>query len=123
LLRALHAVRSDDSAPSPLDMATQTKQIGTKRDAHESTIRSVVDVAREVRVHLRDMQVIFGSVAADARSEGGSFRLQPWGMKASIEIQFADVALAAPVKQMTWTQHRTIASAQQAGIFAAARRG
>jgi len=101
---------------------TEPIQNDRKRDAHESMIRNVVDFAREVRVHLHDAQVIFGSITAAARAEADFFRLRPWGMKQSIEIQFADVSLATPVKQMGWEQHRAIASARQAGVFTTARR-
>ena len=85
-------------------------------------IRSVVDFAREVRVHLHDAQVIFGSIMPADRAGVDSFRLRPWGMKQSIEIQFVDVTLATPVKQMGWEQHRAIATAQQAGVFTPVRR-
>jgi hypothetical protein len=89
-----------------------------KRDTREAMVRSVVDFAREVRVHLRDEQVIFGSIAQAAeRCDDGSFRIRPWGMKQSIEVRFADVTLATPVKQMGWEQHRAIARAQEAGVF------
>ncbi|HMI85491.1 MAG TPA: hypothetical protein VK550_15450 [Polyangiaceae bacterium] len=88
-----------------------------KRDGHESTIRGVVDFAREVRIHLRNMQVIFGSVAETAGRETGSFRIRPWGLTQSMDIQFDDVVLASTVKQMGWERHRAIAVAQQSGIF------
>jgi len=101
---------------------TDPIQNDRKRDAHESMIRNVVDFAREVRVHLHDAQVIFGSITPAVRAEADSFRLRPWGMQQSIQIQFADVSLATPVKQMGWEQHRAIASAQQAGVFTTARR-
>jgi len=89
------------------------------------TIRNVIDFAHEVRIHLHDAQVIFGSVtrAANAAAksprdgETGSFRIKPWGLASSMAIQFDDVSLAAPVKQMGWQRHRAIAAAQQAGIF------
>jgi len=101
---------------------TDTLQNERKREAHESMIRNVVDFAREVRVHLHDTQVIFGSITTVDRALVDSFRMRPWGMKQSIEIQFADVSLAAPVKQMGWEQHRAIATAQQAGIFTTKRK-
>jgi hypothetical protein len=85
--------------------------------AHEASIRSVVDIAREVRIHLRDTQVIFGSITTAARDKSGSFRIRPWGLKSSLDILFTDVTVASPVKQMGWIQHRAIAEAQQAGIF------
>jgi len=91
-----------------------------KRDAHESLIRSVVDFAREVRIHLRDAQVVFGSIS-QATSQIGFFRIQPWGFKQAVNIRFADVSVAAPVKHMGWTRHRAIATAQHAGLFASAR--
>jgi hypothetical protein len=108
------------------------------------TIRNVIDFAHEVRIHLHDAQVIFGSVTraanAGAKShpfgcstpsgvpqrlaaapagdgETGSFRIKPWGLATWMAIQFDDVSLAAPVKQMGWQRHRAIAAAQQAGIF------
>jgi hypothetical protein len=43
-------------------------------------------------------------------------------VKHPIEVRFADVTLATPVKQMGWEQHRAIATAQQAGVFASVRR-
>jgi hypothetical protein len=101
---------------------THSIQNERKRDAHEAMVRDIVDVAREVRVHLRDEQVIFGTVTPTERAEGGSFRIRPWGTKESIQIQFAAVALASAVKQMGWLQHRAIAAAQQAGIFTTSRR-
>jgi hypothetical protein len=84
---------------------------------HEASIRSVVDIAREVRIHLRDAQVIFGSIAPAARDMSGSFRIKPWGVNVPVEIRFTDVTVASPVKQMAWANHRAIAVAQQAGIF------
>jgi hypothetical protein len=93
-----------------------------KRDTREAMVRSVVDIAREVRVHLQGEQVIFGSIAQAAERCDGSFRIRPWGMKQSIELRFADVTLATPVKQMGWDQHRAIARAQQAGVFTAVRK-
>jgi hypothetical protein len=94
-----------------------------KRDTHEADVRSVVDFAREVRLHLRHEKVLFGSIAEGAsRSDDGSFHIRPWGVKQSIAIRFDDVTLAAPVKQMGWEQHRAIARAQEAGVFAAVRR-
>jgi hypothetical protein len=101
---------------------TDLLQGARKRDGHESMIRSVVDFAREVRIHLRDMQVIFGSVGEPADREPGSFRIRPWGHKQSMDIQFDDVVLASTVKQMGWDRHRAIAVAQQAGIFTNARK-
>jgi hypothetical protein len=93
-----------------------------KCDPHESLIRGVVDFAREVRIQLRDMQVIFGSITPAVRTQTGSFRIQPWGLKQSVEVRFMDVAVAATVRQMGWTQHRAIATAQQAGIFTNVRK-
>ena len=94
-----------------------------KSDTHQSMVRSVVDFAREVRIHLQDEQVIFGTIPQAAeRCDDGSFRVRPWGMQQSIEIRFADVTLATPVKQMGWEQHRAIATAQQAGVFTTVRR-
>jgi hypothetical protein len=93
-----------------------------KRDEHELTIRNVVDFAREVRIHLHDEQVIFGSVTSAVEGETESFRIRPWGVRESRAIPFDDVSLASPVKQMGWERHRAIAAAQQAGIFANARR-
>jgi hypothetical protein len=102
----------------PLPIMTNPIPILRKRDTREAMVRSVVDFAREVRVHLRDEQVIFGSIAQAAeRCDDGSFRIRPWGMKQSIEVRFADVTLATPVKQMGWEQHRAIARAQEAGVF------
>jgi hypothetical protein len=92
-----------------------------KRDTHEATVRSVVDYAREVRVHLKNERVIFGSIKQAERCDG-SFFILPWGMKQSLQVRFADVTLATPVKQMGWEQHRAIATAQQAGVFATVRR-
>ena len=84
---------------------------------HEASIRNVVDVALEVRIRLRDAQVIFGSVNRAARDNTGCFEIRPWGVKQSLNIRFTDVALAVTVRQMGWTQHRAIATAQGAGIF------
>jgi hypothetical protein len=94
----------------------------SKSDPHESTIRSVVEVAREVRLQLRDTQVIFGSIAPASRDNDGSFRIRPWGIPQPVNIRFMDVAVAATVRHMSWTQHRAIAAAQQAGIFTNARK-
>ncbi|HEX9294326.1 MAG TPA: hypothetical protein VF881_00770 [Polyangiaceae bacterium] len=93
-----------------------------KRVGHEQAIRSVVDFAREVRIHLNDAQVIFGSVICGRDGETRSFRIRPWGLADAMAIQFDDVSLASPVKQMGWDRHRAIAAAQQAGVFATARR-
>jgi hypothetical protein len=92
-----------------------------KRNGHEMTIRSVVDVAHEVRLHLHDEKVIFGSVTPKPGGEPGSFFIRPWGLSSSMAIQFGDVSLATPVKQMGWVRHRSIAAAQQAGIFTASK--
>ena len=91
-------------------------------DAHESTIRNVVDFAREVRIHLRDDHVIFGSVTDRTHRGSGWFRIRPWGQTAPMAIRFDDVALASTVKQMGWERHREIALAQQAGVFVSIRR-
>jgi hypothetical protein len=96
---------------------TRSPQSARKREGHEKSIRGVVDFAHEVRIHLQDAQVIFGSVTPAIKGETGSFRIRPWGLSTSMAIQFDDVALAAPVKQMGWERHRAIAAAQHAGIF------
>jgi hypothetical protein len=101
---------------------TPDLQNAKRRDLHETTIRSVVDFAREVRIHLRDMQVIFGSVTETAARGTGSFRLRPWGVPRSIDIPFDDVVLASTVKQMGWERHRAIAVAQQSGVFTSIRK-
>lgn len=93
-----------------------------KSDPHESTIRSVVEVAREVRLQLRDTQVIFGSITPATRANDGSFGIRPWGIRQPVSIRFMDVAVAATVRHMSWTQHCAIAAAQQAGIFTNARK-
>jgi hypothetical protein len=93
-----------------------------KRDTHEAMVRSVVDFAREVRIHLNNERIVFGTIKQTAERCDGSFRILPWGVKHPIEVRFADVTLATPVKQMGWEQHRAIASAQQAGVFASVRR-
>src|SRR6266542_2139460 len=93
-----------------------------RKHGQELTIRNVVDFAHEVRIHLHNAQVIFGSVTPTPNSETGSFRIRPWGVTESMAIPFDDVSLASPVKQMGWERHRAIATAQQAGIFATARR-
>src|SRR5882724_8369614 len=103
-------------------MANSLQQEARKRVGHESTIRNVVDFAHEVRIHLHDEQVIFGSVAGIVNNETGSFRIRPWGLTESKAIRFDDVTIAAPVKHMGWERHRAIAAAQQAGIFASARK-
>lgn len=97
-------------------------QNARKRDGHESMIRSVVDFAREVRIHLRDMQVIFGSVEEPTDRGTGSFRIRPWGHTETMNIQFDDVVLASTVKQMGWERHRAIAMAQQSGVFTNVRK-
>jgi hypothetical protein len=99
-----------------------SEQSVRKRDGHELLIRNVVDFAHEVRIHLHDAQVIFGSVSPDATAEAGSFRIRPWGLTESMAIAFDAVSLASPVKQMGWERHRAIAAAQQAGIFAGPRK-
>jgi hypothetical protein len=101
---------------------TDSLQGAKKRDGHELAIRNVVDFAHEVRIHLHDAQVIFGSVTAAADSQSASFRIRPWGVAESMNIQFDEVSLASPVKQMGWDRYRAIAVAQQAGIFSNARR-
>lgn len=85
-------------------------------------IRGVVDFAREVRIHLRDTQVIFGSVMGAAERGTTFFRLRPWGLTKTIDVPFDDVVLASTVKQMGWERHRAIAVAQQAGIFTNVRK-
>ena len=99
-------------------------QTAKKRDGHEMTIRSVVEFAREVRIQLRDAQVIFGSVTAPAspHDEGRSFFIRPWGLTESKAIRFDDISVASSVKQMGWKRHREIAAAQQAGVFVLSRR-
>jgi hypothetical protein len=103
-------------------MPTLLQNDARKRDTHESLIRSTVDFAREVRIHLRDAQVIFGTVRGRANPDAGSFRIRPWGFTESIDIRFDDVALASTVKEMGWQRHCAIAAAQQAGIFTSARK-
>jgi hypothetical protein len=93
-----------------------------RTDGHEAAIRSVVDFAHEIRIHLHDDRVIFGSVASSTNDEIGSFRIRPWGVAEPKTIPFGEVAVAAPVKQMGWERYRRIAEAQKAGIFAAVRR-
>ena len=100
----------------------ESSQSPRKRDGHELLIRNVVDFAHEVRIHLHDERVIFGSVAPAALGETGSFRIRPWGVAEVRAISFDDVALASPVKQMGWERHRAIAVAQQAGIFGTVRK-
>lgn len=103
------------STPNPLPLLQ-------KRDPHEAMVRSVVDFAREIRVHLRNESIIFGSVKQAAERCDPTFRILPWGVKQPIEVRFADVTLATPVKQMGWKQHCAIATAQKAGVFATVRR-
>jgi hypothetical protein len=105
-----------------MDESSQVPQSARKRDGHELTIRSVVDFAHEVKIHLHDAQVIFGSVVSTPKDEGGYFRIRPWGLSESMAIKFHDVAIASPVRQMGWQRHRAIAAAQQAGIFATVRK-
>jgi hypothetical protein len=99
-------------------------QIAKRRDGHEMTIRNVVEFAREVRIHLRDAQVIFGSVtaAASTHDDDRSFWIRPWGLTESQAIRFDEISVAAPVKQMGWKRHREIAAAQHAGVFVLSRR-
>jgi hypothetical protein len=104
------------------EVMTYSHSSTTQRDAHESSIRGVVDFAREVRIHLRDDHVIFGSVIERTARGTGCFRIRPWGHTAPMDIRFDDVALASTVKQMGWDRHREIAVAQQAGVFASIRR-
>jgi hypothetical protein len=99
-----------------------SSQAPRKRDGHELSIRNVVDFAHEVRIHLHDARVIFGSVAPAPQGETGSFRIRPWGVAESRAISFEEVSLASPVKQMGWERHRAIAMAQQAGIFGSVRK-
>jgi hypothetical protein len=109
--------------PSPKPQETTGLVRGGFRcDPHESSIRGVVDFAREVRLQLRDAQVIFGSITETTRDNTGSFRIRPWGLRQSLDIRFMDVAVAATVRQMGWTQHRAIATAQQAGVFTSTRK-
>jgi hypothetical protein len=89
-----------------------------KDHRHEMAIRNVVDFAHEVRIHLNDSQIIFGSVMPFAAAEIGTFRIRPWGLPSPMAIRFDDVCRAVPVKQMAWLRHRSIAAAQLAGNFA-----
>ena len=77
-----------------------------KRRLHESVIRSVVDFANEVRISMRNSDVIFGTMVAAPMSDAGSFHLRPWGVVSAKAIHFDDVAVAAPVKNMGWAKHR-----------------
>jgi hypothetical protein len=99
-------------------------QIDKKRDGHEMTIRNVVEFAREVRIHLRDARVIFGTVAAatGANDGSGSCLIRPWGLTEPKVFRFDEISLASPVKQMGWKRQREIAAAQHAGVFAGAPR-
>jgi hypothetical protein len=101
---------------------TDLLQNARKRDGHESMIREIVDFAREVRIHLRDEQVIFGTVAERTARGAISFRIRPWGLTESMDIPFDDVVLASTVKQMGWERHRAIAVAQQSGVFTNSRK-
>ena len=85
-------------------------------------IRSVVDFAHEVRLLLHGEQVIFGSVTSLPKGDKGSFLIRPWGVASTMVVQFDDVSVATSVKQMGWDRHRAIAAAQQAGVFAYARK-
>jgi hypothetical protein len=94
-----------------------------KRGLHERIIRSVVDFANEVRLSMRNTEVIFGTVVSVPKGEAGSFHVRPWGLVASKAFHFDDVAVAVPVKRMGWARHRAITAAQRAGIFAGHKPG
>jgi hypothetical protein len=89
---------------------------------HDTAIRSVLGFGHEVRVQLRDSHVIVGSIvpvveSTHEESTHEDFRIRPWGVSSDMTVKFADVARAAPVRQMFWRRQRGISSAQVAGVF------
>jgi hypothetical protein len=88
-----------------------------KHREHETRIRSLVACAHEVRIHLHDARVVFGSVMVDHAVDTDAFVIRPWGRALPMTIRFDEVLRLAPVKQMDWQRQRTISSAQIAGVY------
>ena len=97
-----------------------------KASLHDETIRSVVGFGHEVRVQLRDSHVIVGSIVLardpdhddfQIHPDHEDFQIRPWGMRAALTVKLDDVARAAPVRRMRWSEQRCISSAQVAGVF------
>jgi hypothetical protein len=89
-----------------------------KQNPRDVDIRSVIGVAREVRLCLLDSRVIFCRVLSSSAPTADSFVVLPWGVKTPTTIRYDDVWRAASVTEMVWQRQKSISRAQLAGIFA-----
>lgn len=88
-----------------------------EENQHDGHTRSVIGVAHEVRLRMRDSRVIFCSVISSYGSCSESFVIRPWGVKTLTTINYDDVRRAASVTEMVWERQKAISRAQLAGIF------
>jgi len=88
------------------------------REKQDITIRNVLNFAHEVRVFMRDSQVIVGSMIVHEGAATGDFQIRPWGVRSPMTVRFDDVSHATPVRRMVWERQRRISVAQVAGVFA-----
>ena len=82
--------------------------------------RGVLDLAREVRIHLHDARVIFGTIISVANRDARHFSIRPWGLRLPMIINYDAVSHAVPVKLMVWKKQRDISAAQRTGDFSGA---
>jgi hypothetical protein len=82
--------------------------------------RGVLDLAREVRIHLHDARIIFGTIVSVANRDARHFLIRPWGLRLPMTITYDAVTHAVPVKLMVWKKQRDISAAQRTGDFSGA---
>ncbi len=86
----------------------------------EMAARGVLDLAREVRIHLHDARILFGTIVSVANRDARHFLIRPWGLRVPMAIDYEAVSHAVPVKLMVWKKQRDISAAQRAGDFSGA---
>src|SRR5258707_15063269 len=86
----------------------------------EMAARGVLDLAREVRIHLHDARIIFGTIVSVANRDARHFLIRPWGLRLPMTITYDAVSHAVPVKLMVWKKQRDISAAQRTGDFSGA---
>jgi hypothetical protein len=99
-----------DDSPGPMHRPTQS----------EMAARGVLDLAREVRIHLHDARVIFGTIVSVVNRDARHFLIRPWGLRVPMTIGYDAVSHAVPVKLMVWKKQRDISAAQRTGDFSGA---
>ena len=86
----------------------------------EMAARGVIDLAREVRVHLHDTRIIFGTIVSVPNRDVRHFSIRPWGLRVPMTITYDAVSHAVPVKLMVWRKQQDISAAQRTGDFSGA---